>query len=92
MALGLQQTAISPAAASFQCCDPPPRLVPQVEGLVEDALRRGAALAAGGARAALPGRLAGGHFFEPTVLTGRRQGPALAVLSALLACLFAAAD
>ncbi|WP_236242105.1 NADP-dependent succinic semialdehyde dehydrogenase [Streptomyces sp. CC228A] len=42
-----------------------------VEELVDDAVRRGAEVRCGGGRPrGLPGPLAGGWFFEPTVLTG----------------------
>jgi acyl-CoA reductase-like NAD-dependent aldehyde dehydrogenase len=56
---------------------------PQVDSLVLDAVRQGAQVAIGGARAAASedqqgqqtrGQLGGGHFYQPTVLTGKR-GP-----------------
>ncbi|MGI5336553.1 NADP-dependent succinic semialdehyde dehydrogenase [Streptomyces sp. CA-181903] len=40
-----------------------------VEELVDDAVRRGAVPRCGGGRPALPGKLAGGWFYEPTVLS-----------------------
>lgn len=40
-----------------------------VEELVDDAVRLGAVARCGGGRPALPGRLADGWFYEPTVLT-----------------------
>ena len=58
------------AGASAQ--PPAPRLPAQVEAKVQEALAAGAAAACGGRRPSWqPGSpLAGGFFYEPTVLTG----------------------
>lgn len=44
----------------------------QVDGLVRDAAEQGACVAAGGGPAC-EARLQGGHFYHPTVLTGKRH-------------------
>lgn len=60
-------TAIPPSATST--------LPLQVEDKVQDALDRGAVAACGGRRAAweVGSPLAGGYFYEPTVLTGESR-------------------